>query len=231
MQTALIIFARYDSTRLPGKVLMKLDGRELLGRVLDRTRCVTGKYQIIVATSTRTVDDPIVQFAKGENIGVFRGDLNDVAGRALACCKAYNVDRFARICADRPFLSWELINTLLVRQENDKVDLATNCKEKTYPSGMMTEIITYNALQYICTQTEDPADREHLTKYIYGHADCFRISNIVSNNSDWKNISLSLDTEYDKMRTEWMLKKMGDKPETLPFERVIALAQEWEKQN
>ena len=61
--TAIIVFARMDSVRLPGKALADLCGRPMLGRVLDRVRRAKRGGRIVVATSERKSDDEIAAFA------------------------------------------------------------------------------------------------------------------------------------------------------------------------
>ena len=51
MKIGAIIFSRFSSERLPGKALIDISGRSLLGRVIDRTREIQGIDKIIVATS------------------------------------------------------------------------------------------------------------------------------------------------------------------------------------
>lgn len=230
-QTGLILFARFDSTRLPGKMLMDLGGRPLLGRVLDRAQRVKGQHKIVVATSDRDIDDPIVRFAEHEDIAVFRGSIDNVAGRALACCETFGFDRFARICADRPFLPYELIDRALALQQEQNLDLATNALEKSYPSGTMTEVITRQAMQRVCDETSATDDLEHVTKFIYTNAENFRIANFSSGDSNWASLNLSIDTQADMDRTNWMFDQLGDHPEQASIEAVIALTQKWEEEN
>ena len=66
MATGLIIFARMSSSRLPGKMLLPIAGRALLGRVIDRARCVKGDRPVVVATSKEAADDAIERFARAE---------------------------------------------------------------------------------------------------------------------------------------------------------------------
>ena len=77
----------------------------MLGRVIDRTKEIKGIADIIVATSTDKEDDQIVDFAEHENVNVYRG-LKDVANRALDSCLKFNLDKFVRICGDRPFCNF-----------------------------------------------------------------------------------------------------------------------------
>ena len=81
MKTGIVIFSGANSsTRLPGKALIDISGRCLLGRVIDRTKEIKGIVDIIVATSTDKEDDQIVDFAEHENVNVYRGEFE-------RCCK------------------------------------------------------------------------------------------------------------------------------------------------
>lgn len=228
MTTGLIVFARMGSSRFPGKMMAPLAGRALLGRVIDRARMVRGGHAIVVATSTDDKDDAIAAYAAAEGVDTFRGDLEDVSGRALACCEAYGFDRFARICGDRPFLPWELINALLDRHAAERLDLATNVIGKTFPAGTTTEIVSVGALRRSLEGGADAKDREHVTRYFYRHPGTFRIGSHASGHEDWGRLSLTVDTPDDLKRMEWILVRLGERPERVPLEQVAALVVEYE---
>ena len=139
LRSGLIIFSRFDSSRLPGKALVDISGRPLIGRVLDRCRLVSGFDKLLVATSDRAVDDPIAEFAYKENVALFRGDCNDVLGRAVGACQQYEVDTMVRICGDRPFLDPHLVSELLSIHAHSNFDLVTTMCPRTYPPGLTTE--------------------------------------------------------------------------------------------
>jgi spore coat polysaccharide biosynthesis protein SpsF len=227
MATGLIIFARMGSTRLPGKMLLPIGGRPLLGRVIDRARCAGGNCPIVVATSNEAGDDAIERFARKEGVDVFRGSQDDVAARALGCCEVHGFERFARICGDRPFLPWELIDALRAAAEQDDLDLASNVVEKTYPAGTATEIVATRALRRVLERTFDRQDREHVTRYIYAKPEGFRVANRRSGQQGWQRLNLAIDDKSDAERTEWILARLGAEPERARLERVIALATEW----
>jgi spore coat polysaccharide biosynthesis protein SpsF len=229
MPTGLIVFARMSSSRCPGKMLMPIAGRPLLGRVLDRTRCVKGGHRIVVATSTEPEDDAIAAFAEGEGVDAFRGSLHDVAERALACCRHFGFDRFARICGDRPFMPWEVVDVLVDMAQHWGLDLATNVGERSYPIGTVSEVVAAAALYRLLRATEDGEDREHLTRYLYAHPNDFRIANLHSGHGDWAHLRLSVDDLSDIERTEWMLAQLGPKPEKVSLEDIVALALRWDR--
>lgn len=226
-----IIFARNSSSRLPGKALLPLAGRALLGRVLDRVRRVPGDNTIIIATSRDATDDQIAAYADAEGVAVFRGDLNDVAGRALACAEHYGLRYFSRVCGDRPFLCPRLIFDLMNRAVEEDLDLATNTLKKTYPAGLATEIISTQSLARVVESTQDQADREHVTPYYYRHPDAFRILNQESETPESAALSLALDTQTDFDRTEWILRQLGTIPETATQAQVCALATSWNQKH
>ena len=66
--TVAIIQARMGSTRLPGKVLMDLNGIPMLQYQVDRVVKSKLIEQVVVATSTLPQDDEIATFCKKKNI-------------------------------------------------------------------------------------------------------------------------------------------------------------------
>ena len=123
MKVGAIIFSRMSSSRLPSKALIEINGRSLLGRVIDITKLIEGVDEIVVATSTKSEDEPIKKFVKNEEITLFRGNLNDVCVRALDVCNKYNFDKFVRICGDRPFFCHKIITHLISVHNRNDVDV------------------------------------------------------------------------------------------------------------
>ena len=113
-QTGIIIFSRMSSSRLPGKALKRVGNKVLIEHVLDRALRV-GSYRVILATSEERSDDPLVEFVNQnyKMVDIFRGDLLDVRARAIAACKFYKLDAFARICGDRPLFDVDIVKKLI----------------------------------------------------------------------------------------------------------------------
>ena len=130
-----------SSSRLPSKALIEINGRSLLGRVIDITKLIEGVDEIVVATSTKSEDEPIKKFVNNEKITLFRGNLNDVCVRALDVCNKYNFDKFVRICGDRPFFSPKLISDLIELSNNSNFEIITTTFPRTYPPGLTCEIL------------------------------------------------------------------------------------------
>ncbi|HAO22837.1 MAG TPA: acylneuraminate cytidylyltransferase, partial [Desulfobacteraceae bacterium] len=64
MKTVAIIQARMGSTRLPGKVLMPLCGKSVLAHTIDRVKSCSLITQTVVATTTLSRDQAIIEESK-----------------------------------------------------------------------------------------------------------------------------------------------------------------------
>jgi len=222
---AAVVFARLDSSRLPGKALREIAGRTLLDRVVDKVLVTSDELPVIVATSDRAIDDPIAEHMTSRGIAVFRGDAPDVAGRALACADAYGLDRFARISGDSPFIVPSLITRAIERSLVTGADIVTNVFPRTYPVGVSIELITRDAMARIVAATDDPQDREHVTRYVYRTSEGFTIENLAAPDDRYLGTSLAVDNETDHARASWILENLGGRAD---LDAAVALAWEWE---
>ena len=230
MSCGLILFSRFDSRRLPGKALIDIGGRPLLGRVIDRARRVKGADCIILATSDRGVDDVLADYARAEGIGCFRGDTDDVAGRARACAQAFGLDRFARICGDRVFFDPVLVGALLARHQQGDAQVVTTAFPSSYPPGLTTEVIAVAALADAVARMTDAAEREHLTAFFYKHPELYKIHNVAAPAGlDFTGVRLVVDDAEDLERARWMVAALGHDPAQADLETVISLARDWHR--
>ena len=227
MTPGVVVFARTGSQRLLSKAFADIAGRPLLGHVVDRAQRVPGNLPVVVATSNWAADDAIEKWCEKEGVEVFRGDLDDVAGRAIACCAAYGFDRFARVCGDRPFHDPDVIALLFDRMEQEALDLATNMAPKTFPAGLTAEVVLVAALSRALASGADTEDREHLTRYFYRAPAGFRIGNVVADPPVCTKVSLVVDTERDLERIRWIADRLLV-PATAPRDEIVALASQWE---
>ena len=211
MTSGIVVFSRLNSTRLPGKALIKVAGIPLVDRVLDKLERVTGISRTIVATTESYLDDPLVAHLKTRDIDVFRGSIDDVALRAVSCARDYDLDHFVRVSGDSPFIDSNLINKALLEYRNGCFDLVTNVFPRSFPNGVSVEVIGTSSLHRLLSLTQDPYDREHVTPYFYKNADNFRIKNFFSNNEKYHGVNLAIDTPEDLKRVTWMLETFGER--------------------
>ena len=225
---AVIIFSRYNSTRLPGKALRRINGRELLGWVIDRARLVEADMPVIVATSTDRLDDRIAKFSKMNGVLCYRGDLCNVLKRAIDTCKKFDVDVFARICGDRPFFSPEL--TLAgFHQFDANVDLLSSQPNRSLPPGLTTEIVKVSALEKVIRATTKKDELEHFTSFIYKNSSMFRIKtfNLSEPIKGWTK--LVVDNEKDLRKARWIANFFSAaKLANTPYREIIRCAVDYD---
>ncbi len=227
MKTAVVIFSRLDSRRLPGKALRPVNGRPLLGHVIDRCRAAKEADTLIVATSDRPTDDGIADFAAETGVALFRGSAHDVLGRAVDCMRANDLDAMVRICGDSPFLDPALIDSFIRRHKAETPDVTCNLLPRTFPPGMSFEVLSRDAMERTGTAATSPHDREHVTTYIYGHASEYRIVNIESGIDDHWATPLTVDTIDDLVQAHWLARRLAEDGADYALKHVLDLARQW----
>jgi len=191
-----IIQARLSSTRLPGKVLKQICGRELLGHVIDRVSSAKSIDRIIVATTTNVKDDELCDWLENENVIYFRGSENNVLDRFVETSKLFHCKHIARITPDDAFKDPEIIDKIAHTYFSENLDFAYNNYPPTFPEGLDIEIFSAKALYTVKLNTVNPFDCEHLTQYLYRRSDKFLQKN-VSNDTDFSSYRWTIDTEED----------------------------------
>lgn len=233
MRIGAIIFSRFDSRRLPGKALVDINGRSLLGRVLDRTKKINILDEIIIATTERAVDNVIAGFAKAEGIKCFRGNLNDVVLRAIEACNEYKLDGFVRVCGDRPFFDPFVINCLIQEYIEKRLDLATTTGAEPLPPGLTGEVVSLAALKDIAPKL-GAYDKEHVTTFFYRNPEIFKIRALPASAyiQPGNKIRLVVDDKRDLERARWIASHISDSVlvDSYMYE-VISLANRWEAIN
>ena len=105
-----IIQARMGSSRLPGKVLMELDGKPLLEFMYNRVIKSKLIDKIVVATTTKKSDDPIIDLCRRNKISFYRGSESDVLDRYYKTAIKYNPKTIIRLTSDCPLIDPNLID-------------------------------------------------------------------------------------------------------------------------
>lgn len=196
MKVAAIIQARMGSTRLPGKVLKKVMGKSLLELQLERVKRAESIDEIIIATTDKVEDEPIVDLCKKLSISHFRGSENDVLSRYYYAAKESHVDVIVRLTSDCPLIDPDVINKTVSDFINGNYDYVTNCRIRTYPRGLDTEVFSFGKLSEIQKKAQKPYEREHVTPYFYENPQLFSIKDSM-NLEDLSKYRLTVDTEED----------------------------------
>jgi spore coat polysaccharide biosynthesis protein SpsF len=161
-KTVAIIQARMGSSRLPGKVIMKIGGRPLLVYLVERISRARTLDAIVVATTTNPRDNIIIEECERRGIPNFRGSELDVLGRYVSAARACDAEIIVRVTADNPFTDPDSIDRVVDAIAPGGADYAI---ENNLPVGTTGEALTRNALALIDSVANTPRWREHVTLY------------------------------------------------------------------
>jgi len=198
MKIVAIIQARMGSTRLPGKVLMKLIGEPILAHVIKRTSRAKTISNIVVATTVNQMDNVIVQFCQENGWLCFRGNEQDVLDRYYKAAVEYQADVIVRITSDCPLIEPEIIDRVVGEYlENPSLDYVSNTLDpRTFPRGLDVEVVSFEALRCAWEEDNNYEWREHVTPYIYRNPDKFSVKG-VKHGEDLSYMRWTVDTIED----------------------------------
>jgi spore coat polysaccharide biosynthesis protein SpsF len=171
--------ARMTSTRLPGKVLMEAAGKPLLAHHFDRLARCRELDAVMLATTVNATDDPLAELGARLGVPVFRGSEQDVLSRYAGAAAASGAELVVRVTSDCPLIDPALLDQLVAAflearggpSPLDYLGIDTN----VLPRGLDAEIFTREALDEAAALAADPAEREHVTPYIYRRPQRFRL--------------------------------------------------------
>jgi spore coat polysaccharide biosynthesis protein SpsF len=198
MTVLMVIQARMNSSRLPGKVLKCVNGKPLLAYQVERLLRVKNIDKLVIATTKHSNDDPIVELCKENGITCFRGDENDVLFRYYEVAKAQSAQTIVRITGDCPLIDPNIVGEVIERylDERPKYDYVSNIQKRSFPRGMDTEIFSMEVLEKTHQTASSKYDREHVTPYMYHEHSSFSIDN-VSAEENYSHFRWTLDTQED----------------------------------
>jgi spore coat polysaccharide biosynthesis protein SpsF len=225
MRTVAIVQARLGSTRLPGKVLADLSGRTMLARVVRRLRRCERLDDVVVATSVSRADDEIAAECRLLDAPVFRGSEADVLDRYYRAALTHGAGVVVRVTADCPLIDPEIVDLVVERFRATRADYARNTETRTYPRGLDAEAVALPALVLAWHQARADYERVHVTPYLYGHPDSFRVTS-VTHGIDYSGHRWTVDTPEDLALVRAIYERLGGDDACTWLEVLNLLARE-----
>lgn len=147
MKIGFLITGRMKSTRLPKKLTLKINDREIIRHMIDRLKESDILDEIIICTSTNPQDQILARIAKEENIQCFLGDEDDVIQRLYDASKKFNLDYALNITADCPLVSIEYIDKIVDTYKESNADFI---RTLDLPHGFFSYGIKVDAMKKVC---------------------------------------------------------------------------------
>ena len=162
--------ARMTSRRLPGKVLTPAGGRPLLAVLMSRLRAAKSMDGVVLATTVNATDDPVAALGRELGVGVFRGSEDDVLGRVCGALQSAQAEVCVEITGDCPLVDPQIVDEAVaeyLRTRGVNRYISNSDPQRSAPAGLDVQVFDANALFELEAETDDPADREHVSFGFY----------------------------------------------------------------
>ena len=196
MNITAIIQARIGSTRLKGKVLLKVMGKTILEYVIERVKAAKLVSNVLIATTNNKEDDIINELANTFGVNIYRGSQDDVLDRFYKAATDVKAGHIVRITADCPLIDPAVIDDVVGYYIRTNADYCSNTITETFPDGEDVEVFSFKALSSAWNHAGLLSEREHVTPYIKKHPELFKIESFKSK-TDFSKERWTLDEKKD----------------------------------
>lgn len=129
MNAVIVIPARYDSTRFPGKPLAPIAGKTLIRRVYERVSASSVAAGVWVATDDERIADHVESFG-GRVVMTSRDhpsgtDRIAEALRRIEKQEKDSIDQIVNVQGDEPLIDVSLVDTIIERLQSSGCDVVT----------------------------------------------------------------------------------------------------------
>jgi len=219
-KAGIIIQARMDSIRLPGKVLMTIGSSTMFEILIKRLK--KSELPIVLATSDAKSNDRLVAVAQGLKIFFYRGSEHDVLSRYYEAAKANNLRVVVRVTGDNPLVDGEFIRRYVdeyIKLDNENLYMSTGIS-KTLPVGISFEIFSFSMLETAYKRASSIKEREHVTPYFYTHPELYDFFP-VRHETDKSAYRLTVDTMQDLELVKLLVEEYN--ADELTYKEIISI--------
>lgn len=193
MKIGYLITARMKSTRLPKKLTLEIENRQIIRWMIDRIKISKSIDEIIICTSINPQDDILETIANEENIKVFRGEEEDVIQRLYDASLYFGLDYALNITADCPLVSVEYIEKIITEYKSSQADLI---RTLDLPHGFFSYGLKVDAMKKVC-EIKKGKETEVWGKY-FTDTGFFRVVDLeIPENLRREDFRLTLDYPED----------------------------------
>lgn len=193
----IVIPARYNATRFPGKLLQKLSGKEIILRVIDQI--ININIPIIVATDDERIFACVenhIANSSLKNLSVEYTSKDCISGTervAEIASRNHHIDIWINVQADEPFVNPQDIQSLIsIMTANSNVMMATMCAkisdiEKWNNNNIVKVILNQKREAIYFSRSKIPFNRkddtipscafQHIGVYAYKREALFKLVN------------------------------------------------------
>jgi spore coat polysaccharide biosynthesis protein SpsF len=199
--------ARVGSTRLPNKILLKINDVSILEYHLLRITKSKFVNNWIIATTHEDGVESILSIANKLKIKYFQGDTNNVLNRFFQAVKNEAPDFVVRVTSDCPLIDPTLIDEVVSYAIHNDFDYCST--SDNFPDGFDVEIFRFKELVIANENAILNSDKEHVTPFIKKQARESKRYGTYSNSLDFHNIRLTIDELSDFDAVSLLINNLG----------------------
>jgi len=165
------------ASEVPDTLFQVAGGQPLLWHLTTRLQRAETPTDLVLATSESPTDTVLADAARSLGLHVHRGAIDDVLGRftdALDALGCDDGDLVVRVSGLSPLIDPDELDRLVFAfldraGRPNQVDYLANYGGQTrlLPKGLEVEVFWAGALRRANVESRTPADREHVTRYLY----------------------------------------------------------------
>jgi len=224
VSSAAIIQARLGSSRLPGKVLLPLEGKPVIQWVAERVARSSLLDDTIVAVPDTAEDRALALALEEEGVRVFRGANLDVRSRYIDAAREIGADTVVRVTGDCPLVDPGLVDRALAAFGAGGADCVSLGTPGGFPRGFDAEVFSLAALERVKRIHPDEIAAEHVTLGFYRSGSDFAVEQVSAPPPlHAPDLRVCLDEYSDYELLSALCARLGDGLERATAEEVIRL--------
>lgn len=192
MKVGFLITARLKSTRLKEKIILKINGKEMIRHMIARLKLSKAIDTIVMCTSPNPQDKPLIDIAQEEGIEYFLGDEDDVIQRLSDAAEHFKLDFAINVSADNPLVSLEYIQKFREEFELSNAD-HINCLD--LPIGLYPYGLKPDAMKKVC-EMKKSKQTEVWGRY-FTESDIFLVKSLEIPDKHKRDYRFTLDYQED----------------------------------
>ena len=197
MKNVACIIARTNSSRLPQKVLLDVNGIRFIEYLIQKVKRSKLLDEIYLCTSVDDSDKILLDIAEKNGIKSYAGSRESVIDRMLDVAKSENADNVIRITGDNIFTDEVYLDLMLKYHQLNNSDYT---RSEYLTVGITAEVINVKALKK-CYDNMDPNESQYLMLYMF-QPDIFDCQVLVPDKKHNKSgMTFTVDTPTDFNRT------------------------------
>jgi len=176
MKTIVIIPARYDSTRFPGKPLALINGKTMIAHMVDNLTC--DNYYLVVVTDNQKIEDEVKSI--GGNVVRVNENVSTGTDRVYIAYDRYfkhqDFDLIINAQGDEPLLKKENLLDLIEFHKRNTFDVSTLIRQRVnddedFNDPSTVKVAIEDAVCYYFSRSPIPYNStlwcQHIGIYLY----------------------------------------------------------------